>query len=84
MTEELKIQLDNWHATERQIIFLGAVFTQVMNVKDTYFHQSNNKILKISETDSGNYIVELQKKNGKFIILKRKAVTDTQEMKRTF
>lgn len=68
MPEELKIRIKDFKKVEKQLIKLGAKFTKELSVTDTYFELGNEDVLKITEDESGDYLVELHAKNGRFKI----------------
>ena len=81
MTEELKIRIRDYEKVEENLIKLGAKFTEEINVVDTYFKQPKGEVLKITEDDKGNFLVNLKSKNGKFEIIRYDRIDNVGGMK---
>lgn len=81
MPEELKIRIQDYRKVEEQLKQLGARFYEELNVVDTYFNQPSGEVMKITEDDSGNYLVNLKSRNGKFEIVKYEKIADIQKLK---
>ncbi len=81
MTEELKIRIWDYKKVEENLIKLGAGFSGEIDVVDTYFKQPAGEVLKITKDDRGNFLVNLQSKNGKFEIIKYEPIDDAQKIK---
>jgi len=82
MAEEVKIKISDYRDFERKLIKNGAVFLDEIKVKDTYFHQPAGRVLKITEDDKGDFLVELKEKNGKFNILKYNRLKNSDNTKK--
>lgn len=82
MTEEIKIRIDNYKDVEKKLKELGAVFDKKIDVKDTYFDKSEEEVLKVTEDDTGDYLVNLKSKNGKFEIEMYKEIKKPELMKK--
>jgi adenylate cyclase class IV len=82
MLEELKIRIHDYKNIEEKLKRLGAKFTEEMSVVDTYFKQSAGEVLKITEDDKGNFLVNLKLKEGKFQILKYEKIDDVEKLKK--
>lgn len=84
MTEELKIRIHGYKKVEEKLKRLGAKFSEEINVIDTCFNPPKNEVLKITEDDKGNFLVNLKSKDGKFEIVKYERIDDVDEMKKEF
>jgi adenylate cyclase class IV len=82
MVEELKIQIYDYKKIEANLKRLGWKFSEEINVTDTYFNSPKSEVLKITEDDKGNFLVNLKSKNGKFQIVKYEKTDNVQEMKK--
>ncbi|NIO44743.1 MAG: hypothetical protein GTN36_04280 [Candidatus Aenigmarchaeota archaeon] len=82
MSEELKIRIHDYQKIEENLKRLGARFTEEINVVDTYFKQPAGEVLKITEDDRGNFLVNLKLKEGKFQILKYEKIDDVDGLKK--
>lgn len=82
MAEELKIRIHDYKTVEKNLKKLGAKFTEEINVIDTYFKQPSGEVLKITEDDKGNFLVNLKLKEGKFQILKYEKISDVDKLKK--
>lgn len=82
MSEELKIRIHDYKKVERKLKRLGAKFTEEIDVVDTYFKQPAGEVLKITEDDRGNFLVNLRSKNGKFNIVKYEKIDNIEELKK--
>ena len=81
MAEELKIRIHDYRKVEERLVQLGAKFSREANVKDTYFNQEGHDVLKITESDEGDFLVELKSKDGKFEIVKHESIDNADELK---
>ncbi len=81
MAEELKIRIRDYKKVEEELIKLGAKFSEEIDVVDTYFKQPVGEVLKITEDDRGNFLVNLKSKNGKFEIVKYEPIDNVQKTK---
>lgn len=81
MVEELKIRIQNYKKVESKLIKLGVKFSEEINVIDVYFKQPAGEVLKITEDDKGNFLVNLKSKNGKFQIMKYEKIDDVEKVK---
>ena len=81
MAEELKIRIRDYNKVEDNLIKLGAKFSGEIDVVDTYFKQPAGEVLKITEDDRGNFLVNLKSRNGKFEIVKYEEIDDVQKVK---
>jgi adenylate cyclase class IV/diadenosine tetraphosphate (Ap4A) HIT family hydrolase len=82
MAEELKIRIHDYKKVEENLKKLGAKFTEEISVVDTYFKQPSGEVLKITEDDKGNFLVNLKLKEGKFQILKYEKIDDVNKLKK--
>lgn len=82
MAEELKIRIRDYKKVERNLVKLGARFSEEISVVDTYFRQPAGKVLKITEDDRGDFLVNLESKNGKFEIIRYEKVGDVERLKK--
>jgi adenylate cyclase class IV len=82
MAEELKIRIHDYKKVEENLIRLGANFSEEIDVIDTYFNQPRGIVLKITEDDRGDFLVNLKLKNGKFGILKYERIKDVENVKK--
>lgn len=81
MPEELKIRIHDHEEVEERLTRLGARFTKEIDVKDTYFNQSKGEVLKITEDDEGNFLVNLAPENGKFKIRSYDRIPEPEKTK---
>jgi adenylate cyclase class IV len=84
MKEGLKIRIQDYKKVEADLMKLGAIFLKELNVVDTYFRQPAGEVLKITEDDEGDFLVNLKLKNGKFQIVKYKPVNNVKKVKKEF
>ncbi|MBU0460719.1 MAG: CYTH domain-containing protein [Nanoarchaeota archaeon] len=82
MGEELKIKIENHKEIEEKLQQLGAKFTEELNVTDTYFNQPSDEVLKITEDERGDFLVNLKSKEGKFEIVKYEKVENIDKIKK--
>ncbi len=82
MAEELKIRIQNYKKVEEGLIKLGAKFSEEIDVIDTYFKQPAGEVLKITEDNKGNFLVNLKLKNGKFEIIKYEKIDNIEKLKK--
>ncbi len=80
--KELKIRIENYKKIEKQLVAAGAVFSEEVAVVDTYYPQPVGLVLKVSETDKGNFLVRLQAKDGGFEIKEKQPLTDNEQTKK--
>ncbi len=81
MAEELKIRIRDYKKVEKNLIKLGAKFSEEIDVVDTYFKQPTGKVLKITEDNRGNFLVNLKSENGKFKIVKYEPIDNVDRVK---
>ena len=81
MAQELKVRITNYIKIEEKLIILGCRFLEELNVTDTYFSQPEGKVLKLTEDETGSFLVELQAKDGKFSILKNEKLENAEKTK---
>lgn len=81
MVEELKIRIRDYKKVEKNLIKLGAKFSEEIDVVDTYFKQPTGKVLKITEDNRGNFLVNLKSENGKFKIVKYEPIDNVDRVK---
>lgn len=82
MAEEIKVRINDYKKVEEQLLQLGASFTEEISVVDTYFNQPAGEVLKITEDDKGNFLVQLKARDGKFEIEEYKRIDDVENVKR--
>jgi adenylate cyclase class IV len=82
MAEELKIRIQDYKEVEKNLIKKGAKFSEEISVVDTYFKQPAGEVLKITEDDRGDFLVNLKLKNGKFEIAKYEPIADARKIKK--
>lgn len=82
MLEELKIRIHNYKKMEEKLKQLGAKFTEEINVVDTYFNSPKGEVLKITEDDKGDFLVNLKSKDGKFEIVKYEKIDNIEKLKK--
>jgi len=82
MVEELKIRIHNYKKIEKMLKTLGWKFTEEINVVDTYFNPPKSEVLKITEDDKGNFLVNLKSIEGKFQIVKYEKIDDVKKLKK--
>ncbi len=81
MKKELKVKIHDYKSVEDRLKRLGGQFKGEIRVKDTYFNQLDGKVLKITEDDKGDFLVELHGKDGGFIIKKYEKINNSEELK---
>jgi len=81
MPEELKIRIHNYKEVEAKLTSLGARFIKELTVKDTYFSQPTGEVLKITEDDEDNFLVNLKSENGKFRIIRYDSISEPETTK---
>jgi len=81
MVEELKIRIADYEKIESDLTRRGAKFSGELHVIDTYFKQPAGEVLKITEDDTGDFLVNLKSKNGKFEIARYERVVEARELK---
>ena len=81
MAEELKIRIRDYKKVEEHLIRLGAKFSGESDVVDTYFKQPAGEVLKITEDDRGNSLVNLKSRNSKFEIVKNEKISNVKKIK---
>ncbi|GEM_PF-87548 len=79
MAQELKLKLSDYKKAEREFKKLGAKFSKEIPSIDTYFAQPEGKVLKLVESDSGSFLMELQAREGKFSVVKNEQVKDSKK-----
>ncbi len=82
MTEELKIRITDYKKVEHDLIKIGARFKEEIYVVDTYFNQPRGEVLKITEDDKGDFLVNLKAKDGNFNIVKYEKIDNSKEIKK--
>lgn len=82
MVEELKIRIHNYKKVERRLKSFGAKFTEEIDVIDTYFYSITGEVLKITEDDKGNFLVNLKSENGKFKIMKYEKIDNLKKFEK--
>ena len=82
MPEELKIRIHDYKKIEEHLLNLGAKFLEEINVTDTYFEQPSGEVLKITEDDKGDFLVNLKLKEGKSEIIKYERIDNVNEVKK--
>lgn len=81
MNEELKTRIKDAESAKEKLKELGGKFDRELHVKDTYFKTPSDEVLKITEDDSGSYLVELHKREGKFQIVRYEEIENAGEIK---
>ncbi len=81
MRKELKVRISDYKEVEKKIVSLGGTFTGEVEVVDTYYKQPEGKVLKISEDDRGNFLVQLQAENGGFVVMKYERIEKVKNVK---
>ena len=81
MREELKIRIRGYKDIEKNLVRLGAKFIKEINATDTYFTQPAGEVLKITEDERGDFLVNLKSKRGKFEIVGYKPINDVKKVK---
>ena len=79
--EELKIRIHDHEKIESSLKQKGAVFTEELQVTDTYLLQPKGEVLKITEDNKGDFLVHLKSSEGRFQILKYEKIYNKQELK---
>jgi len=82
MTEELKVRIHDYKKIEEKLKQLGAKFSEEINVVDTYFNPPKGEVLKITEDDKGDFLVNLKSKDGKFEIVKYEKIDNVEKIKK--
>lgn len=81
MREELKIRIRNSPEVDKGLLQKGAKFSHEFHVVDTYFQQPKGEVLKITEDETGNFLVNLKARDGKFEIVKYQKLDNVGEEK---
>ncbi len=81
MPEEIKIRISDYKKVEEHLTNLGAKFVEEIDVVDTYFNQPGDDVLKITEDNKGNFLVQLIARNGKFEIVKYDKIKNVEQQK---
>jgi len=81
MSEELKIRIRDYKKVEENLVKCGAKFSEEIDVVDTYFRQPVGEVLKITEDNRGNFLVNLKSKDGKFEIVKYEPIDNIDRVK---
>ncbi|NOX71169.1 MAG: NUDIX domain-containing protein [Candidatus Micrarchaeota archaeon] len=81
MLHELKIRIKDRKDAEERLLLAGARFTRELNVTDTYFNQQDGRILKVTEDETGSYLVKLAASEGRFVIRKYERMQNPGEKK---
>ena len=82
MIEELKVRIHDYKKVEENLKRLGAKFSEEIDVVDTYFNPPKGEVLKITEDDKGDFLVNLKSKDGKFEIVKYEKIDNVEEVKK--
>ncbi len=82
MAEELKIRIKYYKEMEKHLKEFGAKFLEEIHVIDTYFKQPKGQVLKITEDDKGNFLVNLKSRKGKFEIVKYEKIKNVEKIKK--
>lgn len=81
MTQELKIRITDMQTIEDKIKTLGANFIEETAFTDTYFNQPTGEVFKVSDTDSGFFLVQFKKTpEGKFDQVKNDAIEHADQV----
>src|SRR5258708_850417 len=72
MTEELKFRIENASELERKVVNLGARFVNEVSSNEIYFNQPPGKVLKIKQSQQGNFLIVLKKRKIPFNISKKR------------
>lgn len=81
MNNELKIRIEDLKKMRAHLLGLGAKFDKEITVKDTYFNQKEGEVLKVSETNEGDFLVHLKAKAGGFDYLQNDRIDNAGEVK---
>ncbi len=82
MTEELKFRIENASELERKVVNLGARFVNEVSSNEIYFNQPPGKVLKIKQSQQGNFLIVLKKKENTFQYIKEEKLEAMEEIKR--
>jgi adenylate cyclase class IV len=82
MRGELKVKINNYRKVEVELAKLGAKFSKELHVVDTYFNQLKGEVLKITEDDGGDFLVNLKSKGGGFEIVKYEKIENVEGLKK--
>lgn len=82
MRGELKVKINNYRKVEAGLLRLGAKFSKELHVLDTYFNQPKGRVLKITEDDTGKFLVNLKSKGGGFEIVKQEKINNVDELRK--
>lgn len=80
-SQELKIRIESYEDAREKLERSGANLTKELTVRDTYFKQPGNKVLKITEDNTGDYLVELEPEDGGFQIRRYEEINDAESRK---
>ena len=81
MAEEIKIKIQDYEKIEEHLFKLGVRFLEETKVIDTYFKQPVGEVLKKTEDNKGNFLVNLKSHEGKFEINQYENVDDVKKLK---
>jgi adenylate cyclase class IV len=84
--KELKIQIDDVEAVEKRLQELGAKFTGGSIHQYTYFNQPEGNVLKVTQTDTDNFLSQLELQNNMFSIVPEKSINHEkiEELKKKY
>ena len=71
--KEIKYKISEYSEIRKVLEDIGAVQTKILSVKDTYFEQPTDKVLKLTQDEEGCFLVRLEKNDSdEFVIIERK------------
>lgn len=81
MSQELKIRIGDYGAARKGLESLGARFVKELHVTDTYFNQPEGHVLKMTEDEEGDFVVELEARRGGFDYIRYDRIGDAAKEK---
>lgn len=80
MNRELKIRIRDFRALEHALQERHATLLKTLHVKDTYFNQPKGNVLKITEDETGIFLVRLEEHDGMFLVRSYEPIGNPPEM----
>jgi adenylate cyclase class IV len=78
---ELKIRVDDMNALLARLEAMGAKRGDHLHVTTTYFRQPLGEVLKLSQDETGTFLVQLKAANGGFELLSTEVVDDVDTLR---
>lgn len=78
MAREVKIRIDDRRLIEVTLDALGAERGQHLHVTNVYFKQPPGEVLKMSQDETGDFLVQLRAGDGGFELIANEPIADVQ------